>query len=426
MGYQAKTWSVFNDRCPWIMTALSLDQFNRLMTELNLFETSPIVAIATSGGPDSLALSLLAHEWAKEKGGKAIALTVDHHLRNESTREAFQVKTWLEARAMEHHILNWIPVEKPTTGLQAKARDARYGLLGEWCKIHGVKHLLIAHHAQDQLETFMIRLAKGSGLKGLTGMQGKVATDFGYILRPLLTIDSQDLKDTLQKAEQPYMKDPSNENEDFTRIRWRKILPLLEAEGLNSTTFQETLDRLNHAQKLIDQQITRLFEQYVTLSPHGYAILTKNTLEESPEAFEEILKRVLTILGTRAYPVRRQALHRAMDAMTAGNSLTLGGCQILDKAKEWWIVREPAAVSDDINATQPGAYDWDDRFSVEVTKAPCRISALGEKGLQKMSQETKKSLKAIPHIVLQTLPALWQGDDLLDPLPAFKFKPCLK
>jgi tRNA(Ile)-lysidine synthase len=408
------------------MTAISPSEFSRLMAPFGPFESQPILLIATSGGPDSLALALLAHQWAKSQGGKAIAITVDHLLREDSTTEAQQVSEWLEARGMEHHILTWLrdhETETPKTAIQAAAREARYRLLGQWCKDHKVKHLLTAHHAQDQLETFLIRLTKGSGLKGLTSTQGIVNTRFGRILRPLLEVDPNRLKATLKQFNQPYLLDPSNENEDFTRVRWRQLIPSLASEGLTPQALQESLDRLSHAQCLIDQHISTLIRLYMTLSPYGYGILKKNALNESLEAFEEILKRALATIGTRTYPVRRQALHRAMESLKSGHSITLGGCQIVEKATEWWIVREPAAIRKDVLVNEPGTYLWDDRFTVDVAEVPCRVSALGENGIQMMSREQKEGVKKIPHVVLQTLPALWRGYEVLDPSPAFTFAP---
>ena len=406
---------------------LTPSEFSHLMMPFAPFESPPTIAIATSGGPDSLALALLAHQWAKDQGGRAIAITVDHRLREDSTAEAHQVKAWLDIRGMEHHILTWErgpENESLQTAIQAAAREARYQILGHWCKEHGVKHLLTAHHAQDQLETFMIRLAKGSGLKGLTSTQREVLTNFGRILRPLLTLDINRLKATLKAFNQPFLLDPSNENEDFTRVRWRQLLPSLSAEGLTPMTIQETFARLNHAQRLIDQHISSLLHQHASLSPYGYAIFNKGAFHESPEAFEEMLKRILATIGTKDYPVRRQALHRAMTNMKSGHSLTLGGCQILDKPQECWVTREPAAIRKDVLVHQPGTYLWDDRFTVEVSEdVPCRIAALGEEGIQQLETEAKKHLKDIPHVVLQTLPALWQGKKLLGLSSTYTFTP---
>jgi len=406
---------------------LTSSEFRQLMTPFAPFGTPPTIAVATSGGPDSLALVLLCHQWAMEQGGKAIAITVDHQLREESAAEASQVKIWLEARGLEHHILTWqraADEEILHSAIQAAAREARYQLLSRWCIDHGVQHLLTAHHAQDQLETFMIRLSKGSGLKGLTGIQGQVLTHFGRILRPLLTVDANRLKATLKHFNQPYLLDPSNENENFTRVRWRQLLPSLEAEGLTPLSIQESLDRLNHAQRIIDQYVSYILNKHAALTPYGYAILKKEALQETLETFEEMLKNLLATMSTQRYPVRRQAVHRAIDFIKLDKSFTLGGCQIINKSKEWWIVREPAAIGNDVPIQKSGSYLWDGRFIVDVShNMPCRISALGEHGIQLLEPDARKRLKMIPHIVLQTLPALWKGGELIDPLPSFKFTP---
>src|SRR5579872_5416214 len=160
------------------MSPVSPDEFDILLRSV-LPSDITTLAIAVSGGPDSLALALLAHQWATSHGGKAIALTVDHRLREGSTAEAQQVHTWLTTIGLEHHILTWVG-EKPQVAIQATAREARYRLLQTWCQERGIQALLTAHHAQDQLETFLIRLSKGSGLKGLAGIQGIVKKDFGW------------------------------------------------------------------------------------------------------------------------------------------------------------------------------------------------------------------------------------------------------
>lgn len=409
------------------MHPLTLSDYNGLIIPFFPFEGQPVVAVAVSGGPDSLALALLAHQWATSQGGKAIALTVDHQLRPSSAEEAQQVKAWLQARGMEHHILVWNrEKEKATleTAIQASARQARYGLLGQWCKAQGVKHLLTAHHAQDQVETFMIRLAKGSGLKGLTGIQKEVATDFGRILRPLLMVEPERLKITLKQLNQPYLSDPSNENVNFTRIRWRQLLPALAREGLTPQSIQETGERLTHAQRLIDQYISALIHRYVVLSPYGYARLMKEACQEPCEAFEEILKRLLATVGTREYPVRRQALQHAINRVKAGRSVTLGGCQVLCKPNGWWVVRELSAIKDGIFVSQAGAYRWDDRFMVVVKdNSPRHIAALGERGTQSLDSLAKAHFKEVPSIVLKTLPALWHEGQVREALPSITFTP---
>ena len=211
---------------------------------LSEFETSlgtvPFpLAVAVSGGADSLALLLLAQAYAKEKGGHIVALTVDHGLRPASKEEAQQVQRWAQTRGIEHVILTW-EGDKPTSHLQEKARTARYELLTQWCKKNGVSTLLLAHHREDQEETFWLRLTCGSGLEGLTGMKQRTMKEGITILRPLLGFPKERLKATLQAEKQPWIDDPSNQSEKFFRGRFgmttttvRSVLPFLPPDRNN-------------------------------------------------------------------------------------------------------------------------------------------------------------------------------------------------
>jgi tRNA(Ile)-lysidine synthase len=148
---------------------LTLAELAAALESIGGFEARPVLAVAVSGGPDSLALVLLAEKWARQRGGQAWALTVDHGLRPESAAEARRVAFWLAARSIAHQILVWTG-DKPASGIQEAARDARYRLLAEWCRTHGCLHLVAAHHREDQVETHLIRRRAGSGPDGLAGM----------------------------------------------------------------------------------------------------------------------------------------------------------------------------------------------------------------------------------------------------------------
>src|SRR5205823_2951019 len=151
------------------------------------FEARPRLAVAVSGGPDSMALLLLADRWARQRGGEAWGLTVDHGLRPESAGEARIVAGWLAARGMAHEILVWSG-DKPATGIQEAAREARYALLAGWCRAHGILHLLTAHHREDQAETYLIRRRAGSGVDGLAAMSAVRELPGCRIVRPLLSV----------------------------------------------------------------------------------------------------------------------------------------------------------------------------------------------------------------------------------------------
>ena len=131
-------------------------EFARRLDSFGPFESRPTLAIGLSGGGDSMALALLAANWARAHGGTAVALTVDHGLRAESAVEAARTGEWARARGLAHFILPWTS-PKPATGIMAAAREARYTLMSRWCRDHGVLHLLLAHQLEDQIETFLLR-----------------------------------------------------------------------------------------------------------------------------------------------------------------------------------------------------------------------------------------------------------------------------
>ncbi len=212
-----------------VTESLTPVEFADCMAALAPYEPAPVLAMGVSGGGDSMALLCLADFWARPQGGRVIALTVDHQLRVESAAEAKQVAQWCQALGIEHHILNWAG-NKPTTAIQANARQVRYDLLETFCRQQHILHLLTAHHQDDQAETVFLRFIKGSSLIGLAGMQAVNYRDHLRLLRPLLTIPKSRLLKTCYEFGQPYIEDPSNDNLRFTRVRIRKILAELNDE----------------------------------------------------------------------------------------------------------------------------------------------------------------------------------------------------
>src|SRR5437763_667593 len=204
-------------------TLLTLPELAALLDSIGGFEAPPLIAVAVSGGPDSMALSLLAARWARQRGGEAWGLTVDHGLRPESGAEARTVAGWLAARAIPHVTLAWTGA-KPTSGIQEAAREARYRLLAEWCRTHRVLHLLTAHHREDQAETYAIRRRAGSGPDGLAAMSVVRELSGCRLVRPLLAVPRARLAALLAAEGQPFLRDPSNTNPAFERARLRLSL----------------------------------------------------------------------------------------------------------------------------------------------------------------------------------------------------------
>src|SRR5688572_21809727 len=215
----------------------------KLMAPLGPFERPPSIAVAVSGGSDSLGLGLMLAEWVRDRDGHLIVLTVDHGLRAEAASECARVAEIFAAiSGCSAHILRWRG-EKPEHGLQAAARAARYALLADWCRAHGVLHLAVGHTAEDQAETVAMRQAHGSGPLGLAGMAALRLEAGVRLLRPLLPVSRPAIRDWLRSRGQDWIEDPSNELTKFERVRIRQSLGASEAEQLLEQARQAGAER---------------------------------------------------------------------------------------------------------------------------------------------------------------------------------------
>src|SRR5213595_4073863 len=193
---------------------------------------APALVLAVSGGPDSLALMWLAARWrrALSRGPRLIAVTVDHGLRREAAREARDVKRLARTLDLPHRTLRWNGA-KPKTGLPAAARAARYRLLAQPAKASGATHILTAHTRDDQAETLLMRMLRGSGIAGLAAMARQSEREGVWLARPLLDIPKSQLVATLNKAKIAFADDPTNRDANYTRPRLRALMPVLAEEG---------------------------------------------------------------------------------------------------------------------------------------------------------------------------------------------------
>lgn len=386
---------------------LSADDFSILMARLGPFEAAPRLAVAVSGGADSMALALLAADWAKARGGVAVALTVDHGLRADSAGEAVRVAAWMAARAIPHHILSWTG-PKPAAGLQAAARAARYGLLEGFCRAEGLLHLLLAHHREDQAETFLLRLGRGSGLDGLAAMAAIQPTRWGRLLRPLLATSRDRLAATLEARGQDWVEDPSNRNDAFARVRLRRLLPGLAAEGLGPERLAATAARLGRARAALDQAVAEAACRWVDLDPAGYGSCRAEAFAALPdEVGLRLLSRLILTLGGGGFTPRLERLERLHGELCSGlgGARTLGGCRLVPQGGRVVICREPARVAPPVALVPGGRVLWDGRFLAEVAAtAPTgyRLGALGRGGGVDAS--------AVPACARPTVPTIFDQD----------------
>ena len=397
-------------------------EFASLMAPLGPFEPRPSLAVGVSGGRDSMALVLLADRWARARGGRIVALTVDHGLRSGSLAEARRVHRWLGARGIAHRILRWTG-SKPAANVQSAARGARYRLLTAWCERHGVLHLLLAHQVDDQAETFLLRLARGSGVDGLACMAAVSELDAVRVLRPLLPIARTRLATTLRSAGQAWIDDPSNENTAHARIRLRRLRGELEAEGLTATRLMRTARHIAAARASSETQVAVLLARAARLHPAGFCAIDCAILLRAPAATAlRALSSVLQTIGGAPYPPRFERLERLYHALAEGTGFTLAGCRILrQRASPLWLVcREPAAIGAAICIAPGQRGVWDGRFTIVRAgrkrrgEASFTVRQLGAARAGALVGDGRR----IPAPVMPALPALWQGRKLVAVPPA--------
>jgi tRNA(Ile)-lysidine synthase len=300
------------------------------------------LVLAVSGGPDSLALMHLAAQW--RDGGAAppvFVATVDHGLRESSGAEARQVGEWARALELPHKVLPWIG-PKPTRAIQERARDARYALLFAHAAKIGAAAVATGHHADDQWETILFRLARGSGVAGLAGMAREQSFADGRVIRPLLDLPKQALVDFCHERGQAFFDDPSNVHPAFARTKLRRLAADLRDLGFDREKAAKLGARAAKADQGIEWAAENLLRRAALGEPDGY------DLGEIAEAPRALVEHFLSLALARVAGARPQRLDRLEslagqihEAARQGSSLhaTLGGCAVTLNARKILILR---------------------------------------------------------------------------------------
>lgn len=354
----------------WVLENLFSDYLNALVFP---FPTSspapgtqhpaPHLAIAVSGGADSMALTLLADQWARAHGTRITALTVDHALRAESRSEAEQVATWLRARGIEHHILTPAHTDA-SNNLQESARNWRYDALADFCRAHDILHCLIAHHAGDQRETIALHTARGDTADGASGMAAARNYRGVRFLRPLLGTEKSALTNYLHHHHAEWIDDPSNQNTDFARVRIRQQLASDVDVKIHLTA---TARHEGEARASREETCAQAALRCVTIHPAGFAELMRSTWQTlEPTLMSGLLADLLTTISGATHRPRASDTARLIDdLLTTTKKRTLHGCEITTHGDKIRIAREFARVATPITLSGKGTMQWDDRFRIQ-------------------------------------------------------------
>lgn len=400
------------------MPAISKEEFATMMRPLGPFEEAPNLAVAVSGGADSMALALLSHAWARQRGGAITALTVDHGLRREAAAEARQVHIWLSGRGIRHQTLRWHGA-KPDNGIQAAARQARYDLLGRWCRGRSILHLLTAHHCDDQAETLLLRLEHGSGIEGLAGIPAVRALPGVRLLRPLLEQSRTGLIATLDAHGQPWLEDPSNQEDRFARVRVRRLLAHGDggAGAMGGTApLLKLASEAADARRQLRGALADLAARTVRLHPAGFCQFDPAPcLGQNQALLAPLLADILRCIGGGMFRARRDRVWRlCQDLQQHGlaSGRTLAGSRVLPRAYGLLICREAGRLPARVAVGFEKSGRWD-RFDWAVTGQRATALSVGALGQNGWRQVRKRARIHPPAPVHHSLPALWYDDQVL-------------
>ncbi|GLQ56791.1 tRNA lysidine(34) synthetase TilS [Devosia nitrariae] len=329
-----------------------------------------VLGLAISGGADSLALMLLAAHWASGRADRPrlIVYSVNHGLRPEAADEVRIVLAQAAKLGLPARGLAWRDGH-PATGLQQAAREARYRLIGAAMAEDGAEMLMTAHHRNDQAETVLMRLAHGSGIEGLKGMEPFSLVAGVPIFRPLLEADPAELAGLVAQAGLTPVADPSNADTAYERVRWRALLPQLAEMGLDAPTLSRFAQRMGEADRALAGIADAAFESLVVLDGFGAARLDRTAFRAlSPAIGARVLSRLLNIVGGRQKPRALGQVERLTQGLVAPEPVkatTMLGC--VTRADEGAIIvaREPGRQTPPDLALVPGGeIIWDQRFRI--------------------------------------------------------------
>ena len=291
-------------------------------------------ALAVSGGSDSLCLAYFSKIYSSEFGNKIQVLIVDHNLRKESHKEALKVKDILKKKRIKSTILRW-KGKIPISNVQKNARDLRYMLISNYCLKKNIKYLTTAHHGDDQIENFFIRLLRGSGLTGLSSMttNAKYSSQL-KIIRPFLHFKKMDLNYVTSNYFKTYIEDPSNEDEKFLRVRIRKYRKYMEREGLDTRKIIKTVDNLVSANEALNFYKNKALYKHATFISKNKCLINRKIFsEEAGEIIFKSFSDILSLVSGTYYPPRSKKIISLISRIKKDkfSKSTLGGCILEEK-----------------------------------------------------------------------------------------------
>ncbi len=355
------------------------------------------VAVAVSGGSDSIALLRLVAAWRSQKNGprEVFALTVDHGLRVESAEEAHQVAGWCQGLNIPHHILHWRG-EKPESGIQAKARVARYDLMSDWCREARVPVLMTGHTADDQAETVLMRQQRTNSDRSLAAIWPENEWRGLKLLRPLLRERREQLREYLRDLGQIWLDDPSNANETFERVRVRNTMREQDVNHLQALAGAAQV-RVREA----DGELRSWLSQHMTIDDYAVIRMPRGMMATVPtEQRVDILSWTLAAAGDGQRPERANV--EAIAAWLADgheSRRSANGAIVSARRNVVEVMREPGRIrSRYLAVPETGRMVFDGRFEI-LAPVGAQVGPMGMPALMKRPKD-------VPALAFSALPVV--------------------
>ncbi len=399
-----------------MLTTSTIHKFSQEINEKFTFEQSPKIALGVSGGPDSLALAILTKQWLDKIGGSLQCLIVNHNLRPEAKPESLYTAKILEKYHIKHHIIEWEGTKK-MSNLQNQAREARRNLLTKWCKTNKYKYLFLAHNQDDVVETFFMRLFRGSGLQGLSSIPHLSTYNNITIVRPLLDFKKTELELFLTKQNIKWIKDPSNHDNKFLRSKIRKLLKSTLLEEI--IPYDLMLDRcftgiesIKRNNNIIEHSKNDIMSNIVSTYPEGYLTIKLDTFLDLPDeiALNILASCLINISGKHCYRPRFASLKILYNKIVLqhNKASTLWNCEIKIRGNLIYIYYESKNNYPNVEIIDQNTIKWDNRFIIKtphieklkIIKFNQNIYSNNKKLL-----DTKK-IKELPKKIIYSLPAI--------------------
>ena len=388
---------------------------NKLFCILDSLECLRL-GVAVSGGGDSIALMNLAHKWAETKNTCLEIVTVDHNLRDSSEFEADFVKNSALELNLTHDILKW--TQNPSGNLQNSARNARYEFILEWAKNKNLKVVLMGHNLDDQEETIMLRMIRGSGIDGLAGIPEKSNLRGIMFFRPLLTTSREELRRFLKWRNISWIEDPSNKDERFDRVKIRHLLKEVRSLGLSTRRLSRMAGHMSRARTALNELALRHAKLCVDQKSWGdLEIFLPKFVLASREVQLRILAKALCWISGKSYRPRFSSLERLLDFLLSSEVKTgksLMGVTIKPLENKIILRREKAFLPKTFSV-KSNKLIWDNRWSLEIDMTHLegyKLGPLGAKGLREVVTKSGKS-RNVPSKALEVSVALYKNEKLV-------------